>query len=127
MIRRPPRSTLFPYTTLFRSYDRYGRSTWQYPVSARIGAETEYGEKWLRSHPSRSVLGESRRYVGPTWLPIRVRGLDALTFAVPYRLAWECRVGAFRGSRASESTCVAAGWRWHRDGARWPSAIVAVG
>src|SRR5688572_31753127 len=28
MIRRPPRSTLFPYTTLFRSYrddDRHGR------------------------------------------------------------------------------------------------------
>src|SRR5687768_17740207 len=23
MIRRPPRSTLFPYTTLFRSYDAY--------------------------------------------------------------------------------------------------------
>src|SRR5689334_23567402 len=23
MIRRPPRSTLFPYTTLFRSYDRH--------------------------------------------------------------------------------------------------------
>src|SRR2546422_10639634 len=25
MIRRPPRSTLFPYTTLFRSYCRSGR------------------------------------------------------------------------------------------------------
>src|SRR5688572_31257584 len=25
MIRRPPRSTLFPYTTLFRSYGRDGR------------------------------------------------------------------------------------------------------
>src|SRR3712207_8977741 len=25
MIRRPPRSTLFPYTTLFRSGDRLGR------------------------------------------------------------------------------------------------------
>src|SRR2546430_9186212 len=25
MIRRPPRSTLFPYTTLFRSVDRNGR------------------------------------------------------------------------------------------------------
>src|SRR3712207_8466611 len=25
MIRRPPRSTLFPYTTLFRSLDRQGR------------------------------------------------------------------------------------------------------
>src|SRR2546422_3491353 len=24
MIRRPPRSTLFPYTTLFRSHDRHG-------------------------------------------------------------------------------------------------------
>src|SRR3712207_7013963 len=24
MIRRPPRSTLFPYTTLFRSHDRVG-------------------------------------------------------------------------------------------------------
>src|SRR2546426_5094743 len=25
MIRRPPRSTLFPYTTLFRSFKVYGR------------------------------------------------------------------------------------------------------
>src|SRR5256886_15095824 len=25
MIRRPPRSTLFPYTTLFRSFEWYGR------------------------------------------------------------------------------------------------------
>src|SRR2546427_4416386 len=29
MIRRPPRSTLFPYTTLFRSTKRYSR-----PISA---------------------------------------------------------------------------------------------
>src|SRR2546427_6657504 len=26
MIRRPPRSTLFPYTTLFRSFSRYATS-----------------------------------------------------------------------------------------------------
>src|SRR5947209_16457974 len=26
MIRRPPRSTLFPYTTLFRSHDDYPRA-----------------------------------------------------------------------------------------------------
>src|SRR5256885_5200546 len=26
MIRRPPRSTLFPYTTLFRSVDEYGHA-----------------------------------------------------------------------------------------------------
>src|SRR3712207_6850921 len=33
MIRRPPRSTLFPYTTLFRS----GRRTKMPPVKAAVG------------------------------------------------------------------------------------------
>src|SRR5947209_16061505 len=33
MIRRPPRSTLFPYTTLFRSAERMGEE-----VHVRIGA-----------------------------------------------------------------------------------------
>src|SRR5207248_3847957 len=28
MIRRPPRSTLFPYTTLFRSHRVHGRLDW---------------------------------------------------------------------------------------------------
>src|SRR5260370_27507143 len=28
MIRRPPRSTLFPYTTLFRSWDRKSSCRW---------------------------------------------------------------------------------------------------
>src|SRR3712207_7388574 len=31
MIRRPPRSTLFPYTTLFRSF---GRAAWAGPAAA---------------------------------------------------------------------------------------------
>src|SRR2546430_17690649 len=29
MIRRPPRSTLFPYTTLFRSHFRYSANYWR--------------------------------------------------------------------------------------------------
>src|SRR3712207_7131297 len=33
MIRRPPRSTLFPYTTLFRSAED-GRLAWDSPASA---------------------------------------------------------------------------------------------
>src|SRR5260370_2987577 len=37
MIRRPPRSTLFPYTTLFRSHDRNER-----------GAVDERGERVAR-------------------------------------------------------------------------------
>src|SRR3712207_8306807 len=36
MIRRPPRSTLFPYTTLFRSIPRYS-SRYSVSSSSRIG------------------------------------------------------------------------------------------
>src|SRR3712207_7950265 len=36
MIRRPPRSTLFPYTTLFRSYPAY-----QSPSQASVRAEAD--------------------------------------------------------------------------------------
>src|SRR5258707_10879086 len=36
MIRRPPRSTLFPYTTLFRSRSRYGAgASTEYPARGR--------------------------------------------------------------------------------------------
>src|SRR5256886_9235845 len=38
MIRRPPRSTLFPYTTLFRSHTYYGKSHILHGVSLQIGA-----------------------------------------------------------------------------------------
>src|SRR3712207_8668713 len=55
MIRRPPRSTLFPYTTLFRSIGRrqVERRVWQ-PVglatARQVGAE----------HPA-SLRGQGRR------------------------------------------------------------------
>src|SRR2546430_13386874 len=35
MIRRPPRSTLFPYTTLFRSRRLEGRARWRQAVHRR--------------------------------------------------------------------------------------------
>src|SRR3712207_8637703 len=42
MIRRPPRSTLFPYTTLFRSgFRRIGRNEGHlHPLSDRLGRES---------------------------------------------------------------------------------------
>src|SRR2546428_3697265 len=46
MIRRPPRSTLFPYTTLFRSYDvgapdlEVGRA--ELVDEARVGVERDH-------------------------------------------------------------------------------------
>src|SRR3712207_7040557 len=52
MIRRPPRSTLFPYTTLFRSpragarYDSDARPAhFGYPVGELFGAADGRGEK----------------------------------------------------------------------------------
>src|SRR5947208_12653473 len=41
MIRRPPRSTLFPYTTLFRS------SVWEVPVSADVTNTLQPGKNVL--------------------------------------------------------------------------------
>src|SRR3712207_7224262 len=54
MIRRPPRSTLFPYTTLFRS-----------------------GEPVQRDRPERGVVGRPQRRVGrlEADLPERVHGV----------------------------------------------------
>src|SRR3712207_7985657 len=75
MIRRPPRSTLFPYTTLFRSVeDEIERSldrAWTRPVGARIGRVYERGdgrERYLnhlvaaRSEEHTSEL-QSRQYL----------------------------------------------------------------
>src|SRR5258708_17857933 len=36
MIRRPPRSTLFPYTTLFRSSQKHSRRRFQVAINAII-------------------------------------------------------------------------------------------
>src|SRR2546426_6740206 len=61
MIRRPPRSTLFPYTTLFRSRDRNPRGSGAGGGSPRAGAMPGRGGHTLRkggaqggSAPSRS-------------------------------------------------------------------------
>src|SRR3712207_8778159 len=63
MIRRPPRSTLFPYTTLFRSgvghglHDRGGRLLRRRPVPAR-----DHG----RRPPARARAGARRAAAGRT-------------------------------------------------------------
>src|SRR2546426_4407243 len=60
MIRRPPRSTLFPYTTLFRSY--YAETTRRtLDVSKELGggyteASTDRPEQFTRSEEHTSEL-----------------------------------------------------------------------
>src|SRR3712207_8128124 len=62
MIRRPPRSTLFPYTTLFRS-----RLVRKAVGLARERIEAGRGERFVlgclgKGEPSRNVAELSRRY-----------------------------------------------------------------
>src|SRR3712207_8117134 len=54
MIRRPPRSTLFPYTTLFRS-ERVRRVGGQLDVEHRQRAGEERGELVAPDEPGRLV------------------------------------------------------------------------
>src|SRR3712207_8675662 len=75
MIRRPPRSTLFPYTTLFRSHDELRRSLAQIErtsggkVSVELAGHSNQGrEIWTarvgegRSEEHTSEL-QSRQYL----------------------------------------------------------------
>src|SRR3712207_8967586 len=48
MIRRPPRSTLFPYTTLFRSNDRP-------PIIHIISRETGEERCWVVGHSDKAT------------------------------------------------------------------------
>src|SRR5688572_31409786 len=52
MVRRPPRSTLFPYTTLFRSPRRFSKSILVTPAAARIIAPIK---RVTDRHPSRPL------------------------------------------------------------------------
>src|SRR3712207_7618920 len=80
MIRRPPRSTLFPYTTLFRSCTAYrrkleapvphfssngsvlvARRSWNRPSKRTLGAVTAASAYW-RSEEHTSEL-QSRQYL----------------------------------------------------------------
>src|SRR3712207_7699855 len=69
MIRRPPRSTLFPYTTLFRSQGIEPGDFWpEIGIPVRLSARTEIPEEWaglpveLRSEEHTSEL-QSRQYL----------------------------------------------------------------
>src|SRR5258707_6154846 len=94
MIRRPPRSTLFPYTTLFRSPAEVGNSFLEVrvpisPMNARVDGEphlvyelhiTNFKSAAVRSEEHTSEL-QSRQYlVCRLLLEIKIAGGRRLTF-----------------------------------------------
>src|SRR2546427_7046308 len=63
MIRRPPRSTLFPYTTLFRSKDVFGKM--MAPMAATLGDDAAIDNvvayiKTLPDNPAPRTVTKSR-------------------------------------------------------------------
>src|SRR5258708_23310667 len=58
MIRRPPRSTLFPYTTLFRSRCCHLKNIWTAPLPP----ETELSRQMTTSTTSIDIMGLQAAY-----------------------------------------------------------------
>src|SRR5258708_22372625 len=81
MIRRPPRSTLFPYTTLFRSLPRqalHGSASVDTHVEALLVVVSQKRRQRARPRPGGGI--------GPHVRPLRQAGPDeALGFAVGLR------------------------------------------
>src|SRR3712207_6846448 len=67
MIRRPPRSTLFPYTTLFRSYENVHRDRHAYALVlsegiVRIAIQPPLAGLSRRNHRMRGRSGRSEEH-----------------------------------------------------------------
>src|SRR3712207_7016887 len=85
MIRRPPRSTLFPYTTLFRS----GGLAPALPGLRHVQLSSDTQTYEIRRHPD--LRGLARR-------PERARGPQESARARPGRTGWD------KTSRSEEHT-----------------------
>src|SRR5258707_9522739 len=78
MIRRPPRSTLFPYTTLFRSYVRRSDSSRESTPPPTPSAPTPRLRLPIRSEEHTSEL-QSRQYLVCRLLLEKKRSIYRLT------------------------------------------------
>src|SRR5258705_10339841 len=102
MIRRPPRSTLFPYTTLFRSsYHRECPGLFLRAFTSSQGGRVSDIHLWLDSFTYRTPLLRARHHAQPGVSPhgaedASSRGMYALVgdHAVPLGVWWS------RGRRA---------------------------
>src|SRR2546422_6922355 len=73
MIRRPPRSTLFPYTTLFRSSPRRGSGSMSPPGSSRrVRSRARRGRRAAPSAPLRRSEEHTSEIQSPLHLVCRL-------------------------------------------------------
>src|SRR3712207_8265853 len=88
MIRRPPRSTLFPYTTLFRSRPREPGAAGA-PQAGRAGGQDL--ESLLRDHPADGG-GPARRGADGGVLPLLAQRSEEHTSELQSRQYLVCRL-----------------------------------
>src|SRR5690348_17475614 len=75
MLRRPPRSTLFPYTTLFRSIEPHGFETAlvaAHAVEAALGAHPDLAIGGLRDAPHFVVAERSEEHTSELQSPVHL-------------------------------------------------------
>src|SRR3989442_12496545 len=86
MIRRPPRSTLFPYTTLFRSAALPVRAVGELPADALILVGPFFQQLELRLFV---VIGDGNGLLGNQFRVafLRAEVLDVAMQVVPFRIA----------------------------------------
>src|SRR3712207_7674853 len=87
MIRRPPRSTLFPYTTLFRSSiaesSRFARKNYFYPDLAKNYQISQYDEPIAYSGSVDVELEDGRTFTIPDRKSTRLNSSHAnISYAV---------------------------------------------
>src|SRR5260370_20373532 len=87
MIRRPPRSTLFPYTTLFRSYDLRDRE------AVRGLFQTACPEVVLHLAAVVGGIGANRSNPGRFFFDNAIMGLQVMEEARPFGVAKFVMVG----------------------------------
>src|SRR3712207_9020557 len=93
MIRRPPRSTLFPYTTLFRSTNAQRR---------KQNVQSQAASGWSRFHPSQLRGPEAGRRGAP--LPARS---EEHTSELQSRQYLVCRLLLEKKKKKTDKVCKA--------------------
>src|SRR3712207_7658240 len=86
MIRRPPRSTLFPYTTLFRSVQQKNRE-----LETKLEGLTSYGELVGQSEGMRAVYDMIER-VAPSTASVLILRSEEHTSELQSRQYLVCRL-----------------------------------
>src|SRR5258705_7042962 len=92
MIRRPPRSTLFPYTTLFRSAERHrpncrvdGCDAAQLHIQTLRWTETPGDRKSTRLNSSHLGISYAVFCLKKKKNPVQLNGMPAAQLATPLR------------------------------------------